>query len=147
MPKRQKFFVIIMGCGRLGSYLANRMSRDGHSVVVIDTQETAFRALSSEFSGFFVEGDATEFAVLKQAKTDKADLVITTTSQDNINLMAAQVAKKLFKVPRVIARVYDPQREEIYRSRGLETICPTSITGDVFLEYLMMSMATTEEEE
>lgn len=132
----QRFFIVIVGCGRLGSYLANRLSRDGHSVVVVDINESTFDALSAEYSGFQVEGDATEFAVLKQAKTDRADLVIAASREDNINLMVAQIAKKIFHVPRVMARVFDPKREELYRALGIETICPTSIAGDVFLESL-----------
>ena len=144
MSSGQRLFIIIVGCGRLGSYLANRLSRDGHSVVVIDSNESAFDALSAEYSGFRVEGEATEFAVLKQAKTDKADLVIATTREDNINLMVAQIARKLFRVPRVMARVFETKREEIYRDFGIETICPTSIAGDVFLESLTKSPVITE---
>lgn len=135
----QRFFIVIVGCGRLGSYLANRLSRDGHSVVVVDINESTFDALAAEYSGFQVEGDATEFAVLKQAKTDRADLVIAASREDNINLMVAQIAKKIFHVPRVMARVFDPKREELYRALGIETICPTSIAGDVFLESLTPS--------
>jgi len=144
MSPDQRLFIIIVGCGRLGSYLANRLSRDGHSVVAVDSNESAFDALSAEYSGFRVEGDATEFAVLKQAKIGKADLVIATTREDNINLMVAQVARKVFRVPRVMARVFEPEREKIYRDFGIETICPTSISGDVFLESLMKSPVITE---
>ena len=136
MLSNQKLHVIVVGCGRLGSYLANRLSHDGHSVVVIDVDSSAFNALSTEYSGFRVEGDVTEFAVLSQAKTGEADLVIATTREDNVNLMVAQVARKVFQVPRVMARVFDPKREEIYRDLGIETVCPTSIAGDIFLESL-----------
>ena len=139
MQSDQRLFIIIVGCGRLGLYLANRLSRDGHSVVVIDINESAFDNLSAEYSGFRVEGDATEFAVLEQAKIDEADIVITTTREDNINLMVAQAAKKIFRVPRVIARVFEPKREEIYRDLGIETICPISIAGDILLKSLMRS--------
>jgi len=136
MPKAKKIFIVIIGCGRLGSYLANRLSSEGHSVVVIDINEAAFDALSLEYSGFRVEGDATEFDVLKQAKTDKADMVIAATREDNVNLMVAQVAKNLFQVPKVMARVFEPRREEIYRNLGIDTICPTMIVGDVFFKSL-----------
>lgn len=136
MPLNQGLFVIIVGCGRLGSYLANRLSRDGHSVVVIDINESAFDALAAEYSGFRLEGDATELAVLKQAKIDQADLVIATTLDDNVNLMVAQVAQKIFRVPKVIARVLEPKQEEMYRDLGIKTICPTSIAGKAFLESL-----------
>lgn len=137
MKLKQNLFVIIVGCGHLGSYLASKLSRDGHSVVVIDIAESAFDSLSVEYSGFRVEGDATELAVLKQAKIDKADLVIAATRQDNLNLMVAQIAKNLFHIPRVIARIFNPEKEKIYKNLGIETICPTSITGDMFLESII----------
>ncbi|HEV57173.1 MAG TPA: TrkA family potassium uptake protein [Phycisphaerales bacterium] len=127
-------FVVIVGCGRLGSYLANRLSRAGHGVVVIDAEEHAFGNLSPEYSGFRVEGDATELAVLKQAKVNQADLVIATTRADNINLMVAQVAKTEFGVARVLARVFEPRREAVYRCLGVETICPTAVAGEMFLK-------------
>jgi trk system potassium uptake protein TrkA len=140
-PER-RLFIIIVGCGRLGSYLANRLSRAGHSVVVIDIKESAFDALSAEYSGFRMEGDATEFGLLKKAKADKADLFIATTGEDNVNLMVAQVAKRLFSVPRVMARVFQPKREEVYHVLGIETVCPTSIAGEVFLESISSSLDT-----
>lgn len=129
-------FIVIVGCGRLGSYLANKLSKGGDSVVVIDSDERAFNNLSVEFSGFRVEGDATEMAVLKQAKTEKANVVMLTTENDNVNLMAAQMAKKIFGVKRVMARVYAPQLEEVFRPLGIETICPTTLVADMFLESL-----------
>ena len=129
-------YIIIVGCGRLGSYLANTLSGQGHSVVVIDIKASTFESLSSEFSGFRVEGDATEYALLKQVKTDKANILIAATREDNVNLMVVQVAKNLFGVQRVMARVFDPRREEIYRDFGIETISPTSIAAAAFLNSL-----------
>jgi trk system potassium uptake protein TrkA len=131
-----ELFIVIVGCGRLGSYLANRLSKAGHGVVVIDVDEGAFRNLSPEYSGFRVEGDATELAVLKEAKVGNADLVVAATRDDNINLMVAQVARSAFSVGRVLARVFDPNREEVYRSLGVETICPTALAGALFLESI-----------
>ena len=127
-------YIVIVGCGRLGAHLANHLSRDGHSVVAIDTEDRAFGNLSPEYSGFKVEGDATELAVLQQAKADKADLLIATTRDDNVNLMVAQVAKAQFGVSRVLARVFEPKREAIYRRLGVETICPTSVAAELFLK-------------
>jgi trk system potassium uptake protein len=82
-------FILIVGCGRLGSRLANQLSRDGNSVVVIDKDETTFSNLSPDFSGFRVNGDATQMVVLKEAKLKKADVLIATTHEDNVNLMVA----------------------------------------------------------
>jgi trk system potassium uptake protein len=138
MSSPRKLFIVIVGCGRSGAYLANRMSREGHSLVVIDADSGAFDSLSVAFSGFKVEGDATELAVLRQAKIDKADLVIAAATDDNINLMVAQIAKKIFRVPRVIARVFQPDRENIYQALGIDTLCPTTLfgdlVGDIYLE-------------
>jgi trk system potassium uptake protein TrkA len=126
-------YIVIVGCGRLGSHLANQLSREGHSVVVIDTDEATFNDLSPDFSGFRVEGDAVHMAVLKEAKLKKADVLIATTHEDNVNLMVAQVARKVFGVPNVLARVFDPKREEVYARLGIETICPTSVAAEIFL--------------
>jgi len=126
-------YIVIVGCGRLGSHLANQLSREGHSVVVIDTDEATFNDLSPDFSGFRVEGDAVHMAVLKEAKLKMADVLIATTHEDNVNLMVAQVARKVFGVPNVLARVFDPKREEVYARLGIETICPTSVAAEIFL--------------
>ena len=136
MPSTRKLFIIIAGCGRLGSYIANKASGDGHSVVVIDSNQAAFKGLSSEFSGFKMEGDATEFATLKQAKVEKADMVIATTHDDNVNVMVAQVARQLLHVPHVIARVFEPKRERVYRELDIKTISPVVVAGDLFLEFI-----------
>lgn len=133
MKDHNKLFVVIVGCGRLGSYLVNQLSLGGHYLVVIDIDGAAFNALDPQFSGFQVEGDATEFALLKQAKIDRADVLMATTERDNVNLMVAQIAKKIFKVPQVMARVFDPKRAQVYRDFGIEGICPITVAGDVFL--------------
>ena len=126
-------YIVIVGCGRLGSHLADQLSREGNSVVVIDMKEAAFDNLSTDFSGFRVTGDATQMAVLREAKAPRADVLIAATHEDNVNLMAAQVAKKIFDVPLVLARVFDPRREKVFDRLGIETICPTSVAADLFL--------------
>ena len=130
---KSSLYIVIVGCGRLGSGLANQLSRIGHSVVVIDSDESTFEVLSSDFSGFRIAGDATQLAVLRQAKLKDADVFFATTHGDNVNLMVAQVARKLFNVPQVLARVFDPRREEVYNQLGIETICPTSVAAEMFL--------------
>lgn len=128
MSRRQDYIVIV-GCGRVGAYLANGLSRRGHSIVVIDVAEDKFQGLSAEFSGFRVVGDATESAVLREAKVEDANVFIAATGEDNVNLMVCQVARKVFGVRRVLARVSDPAREELYRRLGLATVCPTALAG------------------
>ena len=131
--KNNSRYIVIVGCGRLGSYLANQLSRDGNSIVVIDRDETTFNDLSPDFSGFRVPGDATQMAILKEAKLGQADVLIATTHEDNVNLMVAQVARRIFSVSHVFARVFDPKREVIYAQLGIDTICPTSVAAEMFL--------------
>lgn len=132
-------FIVIVGCGRLGSYLANMLSRHGHSVVVIDNDPATQNFLALEFSGFWLHGDASEYTVLNQAKIAKADCLIATTREDNLNIMVAQIARRMFNVPKVVARVFDPAREEIYREFGIDTISPTAIASEVFLDAIAAS--------
>jgi trk system potassium uptake protein TrkA len=129
-------YIVIVGCGQLGGYLAGRLSQQGHSVVVVDRDDAAFAGLPAEFSGFRVEGDATEMEVLRRAKIDQADFVIAATREDNVNLMVAQFAGTVFGVRRVMARVFDPARMETYREFGIETICPTMLAADRLLESI-----------
>ncbi len=129
-------YIVIVGCGRLGSLLAGQLSSQGHSVVVIDQREICFNNLSSEFSGFSVVGDAAEIATLRQAKVSKADCLLAVTSEDNINLMVAQIARTVFEVPTVLARVFDPAREAIYQELEIDTISPTQLSADQFLQKL-----------
>ena len=129
-------YVVIVGCGRLGSTLANRLSSQGSSVVVIDQDDAAFAHLSAGFSGFLITGDATELDNLRRAKIDRADCLLAVTRHDNVNLMVAQVAKSVFQVSKVIARVFDPSREEVYRQFEIETICPTILSTSAFLDAL-----------
>lgn len=130
-------FIVIVGCGRLGSYLANGLSRAGHGVVVIDRREESFDALSAEFSGFKVKGDAVESEVLREARLERADLLLAVAEEDNVNLMVAQVGREVFGVKRVMARVADPAREVAYREFGIPTVCPTTLAGDFLLKALL----------
>jgi trk system potassium uptake protein TrkA len=126
-------YIIVVGCGRLGAILVNRLSLIGHSIVIIDNNPDTFENLGSDFSGFTIEGDATEISVLQKAKVDKADLFLAVTNNDNINLMVAQIAKNIFKVQDVVARVYDPKREVIYKNMNIRTICPVMLAADEFV--------------
>jgi trk system potassium uptake protein TrkA len=135
-------YIVIVGCGRLGSMLANSLSVQGHSLVVIDQREIAFDKLSADFTGFKILGDASEIAVLREAKAHKADYLFATTTEDNINLMVAQIARTIFNVPNVVARVYCPTREAIYSEFGVQTISPTKLTADAFMALLHPELET-----
>ena len=123
-------YIIVAGCGRLGVHMANQLSQEGHSVVVVDTDPAKFQNLSAEFSGFRLEGDAAELAVLQQAKAGSADRLIAVTREDNVNLAIAQIGKVVFRVSVVVARVNDPQREAIFRELGISTVCPMLLASD-----------------
>ncbi|HUX20055.1 MAG TPA: TrkA family potassium uptake protein [Spirochaetia bacterium] len=126
-------YVVIVGCGRLGAHLAEMVGGRGGSVVIIDKDPESFRSLPAEFSGFSVEGDASEIGVLRQAKAAQADLFIAVTGSDNLNLMAAQIAGRLLGAKRALARVDDPGRFAVFDGGDVEVISPTTIVGGVFL--------------
>lgn len=113
-------------------------------MVVIDQDEATFEELSADFSGFRVHGDATQLAVLKDAKLKDADILIAATHEDNVNLMVAQVARTVFRVDHVLARVFDPRREEVYNRLGIDTICPTSVTVELFLSAIVGNTESAE---
>lgn len=118
--------VIIVGCGRMGSELANQLSQDGHTVTVVDKDPLAFYRLDATFKGRTVEGIGFDSDVLKQAGVERADALAALTSGDNTNIITARVARNVFRVPKVVARMYDPRRAEIYQRLGLQTVSSTS---------------------
>jgi trk system potassium uptake protein TrkA len=136
---------VIVGCGRYGSLVANRLSSLGHSVMVIDRCETAFKALSAEFSGFTITGDASELSVLRTAKMDAADCVLSMCNEDTLNLMVTQIAKSIFGVPKVIARVYEPSYEPILRGFDIEIVSPIQLALERIIQALCPSVEQEDE--
>lgn len=135
--------VVIVGCGRVGARIATKLDRQGHDVSIVDLQTAAFRRLDPEFSGRAVTGTGIDEDVLRSAGITEADAFVAVTNGDNRNLMAAQVAKVMFGVERVAARVYDPVRAETFRDMGVETICSTIVMSDLFINTVMESTART----
>jgi len=129
--------VVILGCGRVGAQLAGVLDKAGHSVSVIDSSSDAFQRLSSSFSGATHIGNGIDEDVLDRAGTRQADVFIAVTNGDNRNIMASQIAKELFKVNKVVCRIYDPIREETYRELGLETFCPTKIGAQIIFDMII----------
>lgn len=129
--------VVILGCGRVGSHLAKTLVAEGHQVSVIDKNSGAFGRLPPDFPANLVLGNGIDEDVLKRAGIEKADAFVATTNGDNTNVMSSQIAKEIFRVKKVIARIYDPLREEIYRALGLETIAPTIIGAEMIHKFLM----------
>jgi trk system potassium uptake protein TrkA len=132
-------YVIIVGCGRVGSELAKLLSSEDHDVVIIDKSPTSFERLGNTFNGLTLVGNGFDLALLKQAGIEKADSFCALTNGDNTNLISAQVAKKIFKVPKVIARVYDPQRAHIYAALGLDIISGTVLFSAMIRDKIIES--------
>ncbi len=132
--------VVIMGCGRVGAELAIMLQREGHQVTIIDIDPAAFGPLgylSEEFRGTKLVGNGMDQDVLRRAGVEEADAFVSATRGDNRNVMACQIAKHVFGVPRAVSRVFDPIREEMYRQLGLRTINPTRIQASLMKEVLL----------
>lgn len=128
--------VLIMGCSRVGAYLAGLLEDNGHEVTVLDVDPLSFGKLAHTFKGNALLGDGTDEDALRRAGIEEADAFVALTEGDNINIMAAQIAKHVFKIPKVICRIYDPIREELYRTLGLNTICPTTTLAQSLKQML-----------
>ncbi len=122
--------LIVAGCGRVGSQLALSLSYEGHDVVVIDSRSSSFSRLGSTFNGVTLEGMAFDEDVLKEADIGKADAFAAVTNHDSTNLMAAEIAQRLYGVPRVVARLYDPQSELTFRKMGIDYVCGTTLLAE-----------------
>ena len=128
--------VVIMGCGRVGARLAALLDSEGHQVTVLDTETYSFRRLPPTFNGTALVGNGLDGEVLKKAGIEQADAFIAVTQGDNRNVMAAQIAKHIFNVPRVICRIYDPLRRDLYSTLGIEAISPTTVFAQILKEKL-----------
>ncbi len=126
--------VIIMGCGRVGARLAGLLDADGHAVTILDTDAYSFRRLPPKFDGTALIGNGINEEVLKRAGIEEADAFVAVTQGDNRNVMATQIAKHIFNVPKVVCRIYDPLRQELYSTLGLETFSPTTIFAQILKE-------------
>lgn len=130
-------YVVISGCGRVGAQLATMLSDDGHNVVVIDADGGSFRRLGASFNGLTIVGNGFDEQVLEKAGIKRADIFVAVTNLDNANIMAGQVAKKLYDVPKVISRVYYPDREKTYHRLGLETVCGTTLVARKIRDWVL----------
>jgi trk system potassium uptake protein TrkA len=136
--------VVILGCGRVGAMLAQLLTGEGHSVTVIDQDSDAFRRLGSDFpQSNTVIGNGTDTDVLRRAGLEQADAFVATTNGDNRNIMAAEIARHTFGVPKVMCRIYDPIRQETYNGMGLESICPTIVGAKLFRDALLNPVTQT----
>jgi trk system potassium uptake protein len=129
--------IIIVGCGRVGAQLSQILSQEGHNVVVIDKNPSSFKRLGSTFNGITIDGIGFDLEVLKRAGIEKADALAAVSSGDNSNIMIGQIAKKIFNVPKVVARISDPERAEIYHRYGLDTVSSTIINANIIKSSLL----------
>lgn len=129
--------VVIMGCGRVGAQLASLLDADGHKVTVLDVDAHSFRRLPPSFGGTALVGNGTDEGMLRKAGIGEADAFVAVTQGDNRNIMAAQIARNIFNVPRVLCRVYDPLRKDIYEALGIDAVSPTTVFAQLLRDKLL----------
>jgi trk system potassium uptake protein TrkA len=129
--------ILIVGCGKVGSSLAATLCREGHDVSILDRDERAFELLPDDYTGYITTGVPIDQDVLHQAGIENCDAVAAVSSDDNVNIMVCQLAKEFFHVKTVVARIYDPKRENVFSHFGLQTICPTNISVDAIRSALL----------
>ncbi len=131
--------VLIMGCGRLGAQLAGLLDADGHRVTILDMDSYAFRRLPSDFHGTALVGNGLDEEVLRRGGIEDVDVYVALSEGDNRNIMSTQIAKHIFNVPRVLCRIYDPLRQQVFESLGLETFSPTTIFAGILRDQIEKS--------
>lgn len=125
--------ILIIGCEKVGSELAAVLDKRGHDVSVVDRLEESFDRLPGDFGGFTTAGVPIDQEILKKAGIETCDAVCAVTTDDNLNIMAAQLAEEIFKVPRVFARISDVDKVDVFRGFGIHTVCPTRLTVEAAL--------------
>jgi trk system potassium uptake protein TrkA len=135
--------IVVVGCGRVGSELAMQLSEEGHSVVVIDKNRDAFRRLT-RYHGKTLLGSGFDRDILFQAEASQADALAAVTSGDNTNIMCARIARDNYHIKNVVARIYDPQRAEVYMKLGIPTVATSLWTTQQVKRWLMPSDDSVE---
>lgn len=135
---------VIVGCGRVGAELAARLTAHGHSVAVIDKDENAFQRIHKGCRCTTLVGRAFDQDVLEEAGIKEADIFVAVTNGDNSNIVSARVAKEYYKVPRVVARIYDPRRAHIYERLGIQTVATVAWTTDQIIGRILPTAAVPE---
>lgn len=130
--------ILIVGCGNLGSVLANEFDKNGHDVSVVDENPERIHLLHEDFDGLFVAGVAMDMDVLRDAGVESCDAVAVVTSDDNLNITVSQIVKKFFGVENVITRITNSYRENAFKNKfGLKTICQTNISADAIYSAII----------
>lgn len=129
--------ILVIGCGKLGSRLADSLCRHGHSVSIIDRDEDSFKLLSDEFDGMTVTGMPMDTGVLKGAGVESCDAAAAVTDDDNLNITVSQIVKEFFGIQNVVTRIIDPSREKIFKHFGLKTVCETKLSCSAMFSALV----------
>lgn len=132
----ERNYTIIAGCGRLGASIAGKLSEQKKDVMIIDCNKTAFRKLPMSFGGLTLVASATDLERLKAAEIDKATVFIAVTDDDCTNICAAQIAKNVFHMEKVVARIYDEEKLPLVKEMGIDTICPTRLSEKEISDYI-----------
>lgn len=136
-------YVIVVGCGRVGAELATILSFEGHNVVVVDQESRAFKLLGPAFNGMTITGHGFNRETLEEAGIKRADAFAAVTNEDSANAMAGLIARKIYQVPRVIVRTYDPLRVRSFEELGLEVLSGTTLVARMFREKIIENRLTT----
>jgi len=136
--------IVILGCGRVGSLLADRLDEAGHSVAIVDQDPRSFRRLRSAFSGETVTGIGFDRQTLENAGIERAHAFAAVSSGDNTNILAARVARETYGVEHVVARIYDPRRAQVYQRLGIPTVATVSWTAEQITRRLLPQGAYEE---
>ena len=126
--------IIIIGCSRTGARLATLLVEDGHKVTIIDNDSYSFRRLPADFSGTALLGNGLQRDVMVKAGIEEADVFLAMTQGDNRNIMACEIAKQIYNVPRAVCRIYDSLRQELFNTLGIEALSPTTVFAKLLQE-------------
>jgi trk system potassium uptake protein TrkA len=129
--------IIVVGCGDVGAQLATLLSTEGHDIAVIDKDPNAFKRLGATFNGIKVNGYGFDEDALNEAGIANCDAFAAVTDQDNSNTMAAEIASKVYRVSRVVARLHDVERESTFQQLGLDYVCGTTLVAQMVLDKLI----------
>lgn len=135
--KKNNNYVVIAGCSRFGANIASILSAKGYEVVIIDIDKNNFRKISRDYSGFKIEGDAADLEILVEAGIKRADTLVCATNNDNTNIMISQIGKEIFNVENVVSRLYDTEKEIVYKDFDINIIYPTKLTINEFEKILI----------
>ncbi|MEY3801793.1 MAG: hypothetical protein RLZZ51_75 [Actinomycetota bacterium] len=140
----KRVHVVIVGCGRVGSTLALELVAVGHTVAVIDRKPDAFKRLGENFSGLTIAGIGFDRDLLQEAGIERAQAVAAVTNGDNSNILIARVAREKFGIEKVVARIYDPKRAEIYERLGIATVATVKWTSERILRRILPDISSVE---